>query len=144
MVRMPTTEEISACQEAFVSNYSMLRKFYCILYGLSLYLEQFGDVVIQNMFCNGWIHDNYFGNVFKFAPNGIVISFAINAPGTIHDNTWFRQCSVEWRLQKLKILFDQHGEHCVVDSAFSKGNYAFLVKSSQNYMVGKKETAESL
>lgn len=140
-VRMPTSSETQGYQEAFRSKYSMLKDVYCVADGLKLHLEQSGDYIIQNMFYNGWTHDHYVSNIFVFAPNGVVIACAINAPGAMHDST-----VAEWGriYEKLQVGFDQHGGRCVVDSAFCKSHYPFLLKSSQDCVVGSDGTRESI
>ena len=34
--------------------------------------------------------------------------------------------------QKVEEAYEKHGATCVVDSAFSKGDYPFLIKSAQD------------
>ena len=65
----------------------MLNREFCVADGLKLYLEQSGNYIIQNMFYNGWTHDHDVSNVFVFAPGGVVIKCAVNAPGAMHDST---------------------------------------------------------
>lgn len=86
-IRMPTNEEVSDFKTAFAQKYSMLQDVYAVVDCLKLYLQQNGDAIIQNMFYNGWTHDHYVGNLFVFAPSGIVIACAYNAPGSMHDST---------------------------------------------------------
>lgn len=67
-----------------------------------------------------------------FAPTGVIIACALNAPGSMHDST-----IAEWGkvYSKLESVFDRSGGRCVVDSAFCKGLYPFLIKSSQDIPV---------
>lgn len=98
---------------------------------LKLHLQQSGDYVIQNMFFNGWTHDNYVGNVFVFAPNGRITSCAVNAPGPFHASTisdWGRG------YENLEIAFNEIGGHCVVYSAFCKDWHECLIKSAQGHL----------
>lgn len=46
--------------------------------------------------------------------------------------------------EKLKQLYEQYEGQCVVDSAFSKDHYLFLIKSSQDCVVGSEGTAASI
>ena len=140
-IKMPNANEVNSYQTAFKEKYSMLKDVYCVADGLKLYLEQAGNYVIQNMFYNGWTHDHYVSNVFVFAPTGVVIACALNAPGAMHDSI-----VAEWGhvYQKLKKSFDSHGGLCVVDSAFCKHHYPFLLKSSQDCVVGSEGTRESI
>lgn len=87
MVRMPTALETVEYKRAFYNKYSMLKDVYAVADGLKLYLEQSGDTVIQNIFYNGWKHDHYVGNVLVFAPSGLIIACAMNAPGSMHDSS---------------------------------------------------------
>ena len=84
-IRMPTNEEIKLYQEQIQEKHSMLKNVYAVADGLKLTLQQSGDCVIQEMFYNGWTHDHYVGNIFVFAPSGVVIYCVINAPGNMHD-----------------------------------------------------------
>jgi hypothetical protein len=106
----------------------MLRNVWAVADGLKLYLEQAGDVVIQNIFYNGWQHDHYVSNVLVFAPNGCIYICAINAPGAMH----YSQIA-DWGnvYSKLGRVFERHGARCLVDSAFCQVQHPFLLKSSQ-------------
>lgn len=128
-VKMPSNEEIELFKGKIREKYSMLDDVYAVADGLKLQLEQSGDTVIQEMFYNGWTHDHYVGNVFVFGPNGMVIACVINAPGNMHDS-----CIAEWGslYERLEEAFDRTGGRVVVDSAFSRGNYPFLIKSAQD------------
>lgn len=79
-VKMQMTAGVGQFELNFVIKYSILNNVYYITDGGKLYLRKYGDKIIQNMFYNGWINEEYVGIVFQFAPNGIVIAFAINAP----------------------------------------------------------------
>lgn len=128
-VRMPTENEIEAYKETFSRKYSLLGDVYCVADGLKLHLEQSKDFIIQNMYYNGWTHDHYVGNVIVFAPSGLIIACAYNAPGSFHDSL-----IAEWGnvYEKLEKWYDETGGRCVVDSAFAKGTYPFLIKSAQD------------
>ena len=82
---MLSHDDVMQYQQAFKAKYSMLKDVYCVADGLKLYLEQSGSYIVQNMFYNRWTHDHYVSNVFVFAPSGVVIACAINAPGAMHD-----------------------------------------------------------
>lgn len=129
IVRLPTPNDTRAFQAAISSQYSMLTDVCAVADGLKVDLEQTGDFITQNRFYNGWTHGHYVNNVFVFAPNGTVIACAINAPGSMHDSQ-----VAEWGgiYEKLALLYERDGARFVVDSAFSRGNYPFLIKSSQD------------
>lgn len=126
---MPTETEVQAFKDAFKQKYHTLEEVYSVADGLKLLLEQSQDFVVQNMFYNGWTHDHYVSNVLVFAPNGTVIACAINAPGSMHDSV-----VSEWGniYTKLGLEHEKHGGKCVVDSAFCRNSYPFLIKSSQD------------
>lgn len=130
-VKMPTIDEVREFSKSINEKYSLLQDVYCVADGLKLRLEQTNDCVIQNMFYNGWTHDHYVGNVFVFAPSGAIIACAYNAPGSFHDSA-----IAEWGkiYEKLSTCFEETGGRCVVDSAFSKGQYPFLIKSAQDHL----------
>lgn len=128
-IRMPSDEDILLFQQSFAEKYSLLQDVFAVADGLKVYLEQAGDTVVQNMFYNGWKHDHYVGNVLVFAPDGTVIACSLNAPGAMHDSVIANWGKV---YDKLEVAFDRTGARCVVDSAFSKGYFPFLIKSSQD------------
>ena len=86
-VRMPDAAEIALFKEAITAKHSLLVDCHCMVDGLKLYLQQAGDSVIQSRFYNGWKHDHFVTNLSAFAPNGSIIAFTLNAPGTWHDST---------------------------------------------------------
>jgi len=128
-IRMPTDAEIQSYNAAISAKYSLLPDVYAVADGLKLYLQQSSNAMIQNIFYNGWTHDHYVGNVFVFAPSGVVIACSFNAPGSMHDSAIAEWGSI---YQKLEDVYERTGGTCVVDSAFSRGQYPFLIKSSQN------------
>eukprot|EP00171_Calliarthron_tuberculosum_P002982 IDg2982t1 len=87
----------------------------------------------------GWTHDRYVGNVFVFAPDGCIISCATNAPGAMQDST-----IAEWGniYSKLEACYDAFGGRCVVDSAFCKTQYPFLIKSAQDHLTSAADAAD--
>ncbi len=101
---------------------------WCTMDGLKPYLEQSGDVVLQNMFYDGWTHDHYVSSVLVFCPYGIIPIAAINYPGCFHDSQ-----TADWGTiyRKLETFFNNNGGKCVVDSVFAKNRFSFFIKSSQ-------------
>lgn len=69
------------------------------------------------------------GNVLLFVPNGTIVAAVMNAPRTMHDS----QIS-EWGglYQELEDVYDLTGSSIVVDSAFHRSRYKFLIKSAQD------------
>jgi hypothetical protein len=90
-------------------------------------MEATGDVVIENMFFNGWNCDHYVTNVFVFAPNGTIVIAGINAPGCQHDSTFMGFLDL---YSKVEALYNNFGAKTAVDSAFCKVNQPYLIKSS--------------
>lgn len=131
-VRMLTNSEVVQFQSAFAAKYSMLSDASAVADGLKLNLEQSDDCVIQNMFYNDWKHDHYVSNVFVFAPSGVIMECAINAPGAMHDSQ-----IAEWGniYCKREDVFERCGGRCVVDCAFCKDDYLFSIKSAQDHLV---------
>lgn len=93
--------------------------------GLKLYLEESGDGVVQNMFYNGCKSDHFVGALLLFVLSGRIASAILNAPGCMQHY----QIS-EWGglYEKVKNVFKKKGGTIVVEYAFDKGRYCFLVK----------------
>lgn len=128
-VKLPGSDEIKCHQDAIADKYPLLGDVYAVADGLKLYLEQSGDTVIQNMFYNGWTHDHYVSNVFVFSPSGLIVACAINAPGSMHDS---QICDWGGIYDRLESMHKKSGGKVVVDSAFCRGSYPFLIKSAQD------------
>ena len=77
--------------------------------------------------------------MFVFSPAGLIIVCALNAPVSMHDLT-----VSEWGglYEKLENGYNLHSGRCVVDSAFSRGHYPFLITSAQDET--RPESAEEL
>ena len=128
VVRLPPNDKIQAYKNAITRKYPALENCYAVCDGLKLMLQQAGDHLIQNHFYNGWTHDHYVANLFVFVPDGTICACALNAPGSIHDSQLAEWGDVYSKLQK---AFDETGGKVVMDSAFSKANYPYIVKSGQ-------------
>jgi len=129
MVAMPADGEVANLKLAFNARHPALSDVYCIADGLKLLIEQSGDVIIQNRFYNGWKHDHYVSNVFVFGPHGRIIACAINAPGCLHDSIIAGFGNI---YEKLQATYDSTGGKCVVDSAFARARFPFLIKSGSS------------
>mgnify|MGYP006199174333 CR=1 FL=1 len=81
----------------------------------------------QNRFYNGWTCDHYIGAVLVFCPNGPPIC-CYNVPGTVHDSSIAMIGNV---YNKLENIFQSCCGRCVVNSAFARNNYTFLIKSEK-------------
>ena len=128
-VKLPSAEKIAAMKQAVAERHPQLVDVWCTMDGLKLYLEQSPWTVIQNMFYNGWTHDHYVGNVIVFCPDGTIPIACTNVPGCVHDSM-----IAEWGniYDKLGEVFNSCGGKCIVDSAFCKLKYDYLIKSAQS------------
>jgi len=96
--------------------------------GLKLLIESAGDDDEQNCYYNGWTCDHYVNAVLVFCPDGTIPICCYNVPGTVHDS----MVAVVGKIYaKLESVFESCGARCVVDSAFARNNYPFLVKSEK-------------
>ena len=131
-VRLPTVHEIEEYKNSIQRNFPALQNCYAVCDGLKLHLQQSGNHLIQNRFYNGWTHDHYVSNIFVFVPNGTICICALNAPGSIHDSQL-----ADWGgvYPKLKKVYDEMDGIVVMDSAFSKLTYPFIIKSGQELPV---------
>ena len=84
-------------------------------------------MAIENAFFNGWQHSHFVTCVLLFAPDGTIPAAVLNCPGSWHDSTIAEMGGL---YTKLEFLFNQYGAKTVIDSAFSRGRYPFLIKSS--------------
>jgi hypothetical protein len=71
-VSIPTTETINEYMAAFGARHSLLDDCWATMDGLKLYLQQSGNFVIPERFCNGWTHDHYVTSVFCFCSDGTI------------------------------------------------------------------------
>lgn len=122
-------KEIEFYMAIIKDKYPLLDCVYAVAEGLKLHLEQAGEAVIQNMFYNGWKHDHNVGNVLVFSPSGLTIACTINAPGAMHD---LKICDWGGLYEKMEDIYERTKGKAVVDSAFSRGNFDYLIKSSQD------------
>lgn len=127
-VKIPTDEEIATYKAAINERHPNLPDVWCVMDGLKLTLQQAGDYNEQNAFYNGWTHDHYVSSVFVFCPDGTIPICCVNVPGCIHDS---QIADFGYIYQKLKSVYESNGGRCVVDSAFARTRFPFLIKSSQ-------------
>jgi hypothetical protein len=127
-VKAPSVATIGVYKDCIRRKYPLLEDVWCTMDGLKLCLQQSGDVVLQNMFYNGWTHDHYVSSVLVFCPDGTIPMCCLNAPGCMHDSA----IAESGRLyHKLENIYNTTGGKCAVDSAFSNKRAPFLIKSSQ-------------
>jgi len=138
-VCLPSDADIPILQTAFSDRHASLVDVFCVADGLKLKLQQSGDIIIQNRYYNGWTHDHYVSNVLVFSPHGKIIACAINAPGCLHDSTVAGYGDI---YSKLQDVYDRTGAKCVVDSAFARARYPFLIKSGTHASARASTAAE--
>ena len=133
-IRIPDDNTIRMYQQVIQERHPNLQGVWCTMDGLKLYLQQSGNACIQNNFYNGWTHDHYVSSVLVFCPDGTIPICCYNVPGSVHDSM-----VAEWGgiYKKLGKVHRRTGGRCTVDSAFSKRNFPYLVKSAQNGGVGE-------
>jgi hypothetical protein len=127
-VQMPSLGEIEEFKRIIVDRYPTLVDVFYVMDGLKLPLEASGRYRMQECFYNGWTHDHYVSNVFVFCPSGVIIACSINHPGCMHDSQVAEYGGV---YAKLEAAHEASGGKGVVDSAFARGRYPFLIKSCQ-------------
>lgn len=76
-----------------------------------------------------------------FAPSGVIIACALNAPGSMDYSTIAEGGSIYSKLEK---WFQETGSKCVMDLAFSKGNNPLFIKVSQNHVTNTNSAMEVL
>jgi hypothetical protein len=136
-IALPHPDDIAVYKEAITRRHRYLQDVAFAADGLKLYLEASGDEPdLENAFYNGWQHSHFVSCVFVFAPDGTIPAAVLNAPGSWHDSSI---ADFGGLYRKLEILFHQYGAKTVIDSAFSRGNYPFLIKSSSEE---KAQTAQ--
>ena len=124
----PSEEVIRSYQEVIANRHPKLNGVWCTMDGLKLTIEQAPHVLVQGSFYNGWTHGHYIGAVIVFCPDGTIPIVCYNAPGSMHDSSIADAGGI---YTKLEHVYRSVGGMCTVDSAFAKGNYPFLIKSSQ-------------
>lgn len=127
-VRRPTDEEIHSFKDAVKSRHPRLDGVWCTMDGLKLMLECASTEDEQNRYYNGWTCDHYIGAVLVFCPNGMIPICCYNVPGTVHDSSIAVVGNV---YKKLEEVYNRSGGICVCDSAFSRSNYPFIIKSGK-------------
>ena len=123
---IPSEDEIRNFQSSIAEKHPALNGVWCTMDGLKLTVEQAPDTLVQGRFYNGWTHGHYISSVIVFCPDGTIPIVCYNTPGSMHDSSVAEAGKV---YEKLVNVFDSFVGMCTVDSAFSKGNYPFLIKS---------------
>jgi len=114
-IEIPSVEEIMEYQEVISSHFPVLNCTWCVVDGLKIPIQKSGDEATQNTYYNGWLHSRFVGDIFVFAPSGVIVACILNAPGSWHDS----YIAENGRLyNKLKSVHETTGGIEVVDSVF--------------------------
>ncbi len=65
----PINRKIEEYKAAFMAWHTLLQDCWAMIDGLKLYLQQAGNMVIQERYYNGWTNDHYETSVICFCPN---------------------------------------------------------------------------
>ena len=125
---MGSDEKIGLWKGTIASKYPDLNNVYLAVDGLKLRLQKPDDDSVQNYFYNGWISDHYVSNLFAFAPDGTIPACVLDAPGSLHDST---VADFGGLYTLLTDVYDRNGGKVVMDSAFARAEYDFIIKSGK-------------
>ncbi|KAJ3012590.1 hypothetical protein NUW54_g1823 [Trametes sanguinea] len=81
----PTTSEMRYYSNLICQRLPLLIGAFGTVDGLNLAVQVSDDDDLENATYNGWLHDHFVSNILAFAPIGIIIWCALNAPGSWHD-----------------------------------------------------------
>ena len=140
-IAVPSPEKINEYKGAIAAKYPSLENVWSAMDGVKTPLQQAGSTKQQSYFYNGWKHGHFITSVFCFCPDGTIPIAFMNAPGATHDST-----VAEWGgiYNKLERVYNETGGICTVDSAFRMRNAPYILKSSQNTLIGNGETLEEI
>ena len=127
-IRRPSIEKIQQYKDAVAERHPALTDVWCTMDGLKLMIQSAGSDEEQNCYYNGWTCDHYVNAVLDFCPDGTIPICCYNVPGTVHDSMVAIVGNI---YNKLENVFLSCGGRCVVDSAFARNNYTFLIKSKK-------------
>jgi DDE superfamily endonuclease len=129
-VQFPNDEKIKIYKEIIHRRHENLTTVYCAGDGLKLPIQAPSDRLLQSEFYNGWTHGHYIGNLFLFAPDGLIIACVINMPGSIHDST---MCDWGKIYNLLNDTFIRTNGQCCMDSAFALTGNPGIIRSSEEF-----------
>lgn len=140
-IAVPSPEKINEYKGAIAAKYPSLENVWSAMDGVKTPLQQAGSTKQQSYFYNGWKHGHFITSVFCFCPDGTIPIAFMNVPGATHDST-----VAEWGgiYNKLERVYNETGGICTVDSAFRMRNAPYILKSSQNTLIGNGETLEEI
>ena len=123
---MGSDEKIGLWVEAIAAKYPDLDNVYLAVDGLKLRLQKPGDDRVQNYIYNVWTSNHNINNLFAVAPNGIIVTCVLDAPRLIQDST---VADFGGLYPLLTDVYDSNGGKAVMDSAFARADYDFILKS---------------
>lgn len=140
-IAIPSPEKVDEYKQAISAKYPILNDVWATMDGLKTPIQQAGSTKKQSYFYNGWKHGHFVVSVFVFCPDGTIPIAFMNCPGATHDST-----VSEWGdiYNKLERVFEETGGICCVDSAFRMRNCPYIIKSSQNNLIGNGATLEEV
>ena len=112
--------------EAIAAKYPDLDNVYLAVDGLKLQLQKPGDDRVQNYIYNVWTSNHNINNLFAVAPNGIIVTCVLDAPRLIQDST---VADFGGLYPLLTDVYDSNIGKAVMDSAFARADYDFILKS---------------
>ena len=112
--------------EAIAAKYPDLDNVYLAVDGLKLQLQKPGDDRVQNYIYDVWTSNQNINNVFAVAPNGIIATCVLDAPRSIQDST---VADFGGLYTLLTAVYDRNGRKVVMDSAYARADYDFILKS---------------
>jgi len=142
VVRLPTADEVHQYQESIGRKYHLLRDVWAVMDGCKLNIEASGNGKQQRKFYNGWTHGHYISNLFAFAPDGTIVACVSNCPGSVHDSLvgdYSMDRNERDIYDRLEIVCNTTNGKVVVDSAFCKKRFPFLIKSSQTDPTNRRD-----
>ncbi|KAG8720587.1 hypothetical protein FRC08_018799 [Ceratobasidium sp. 394] len=81
----PMIQEMEVYSLMIEAHYPDLQGVFGFIDGLNLPVATSSDPYIENANYNGWLHAHVVSNIIVFAPNSMIISVVLNAPGSWHD-----------------------------------------------------------
>ena len=125
---MGSDEKIGLWVEAIAAKYPDLDNVYLAVDGLKQRLQKPGDDRVQNYIYNVWTSNQNINNLFAVAPNGIIATCVLDAPRLIQDSTVADFGGI---YTLLTAVYDRNGGKVVMDSAYARADYDFILKSWQ-------------
>ena len=88
--------------------------------GMKIKVRSCSNPIAQNNNFNGWLHGDFWKNLFLFSPDGLVQACYFNAPGVMHDSSM-----ADWAgsYDKIDGFCEQTGFRVVADPAFAREHH---------------------